>query len=276
MALQVAALASGSNGNCYYVGNEQDAILVDVGISARELEGRMRVREITPRKIKAIFISHEHSDHICGLQRFAIKYDLPVYITSATIQNSRLKLPAHLQINFQSAQPVIVGDLEITAFSKLHDAADPYSFVIDHDGVRVGVFTDIGTPCQRVIDHFSTCHAAFLEANYDEDMLWKGSYPFYLKRRISSDHGHLSNRQAFELFQTYRPSFMSHLILSHLSKNNNCPKLVQSTFEEGAGGVKMIVASRYESTAVYTVTRPLQRHQPLPLAHGPSQLQLFA
>ena len=108
-------------------------------------------------------------------------------------------------------------------------------------------------PCEQVIRHFKLCHAAFLESNYDDEMLERGSYPFHLKKRIRSEHGHLSNRQALELFKRHRPPFMSHLFLSHLSKNNNCPELVKNLFEQHADGVKMIIASRFEETAVYQI-----------------------
>jgi hypothetical protein len=104
-----------------------------------------------------------------------------------------------------------------------------------------------------VIKHFQQCHAAFLEANYDEQMLEEGNYPFYLKSRIRGGKGHLSNKQALQLFTTHKPAFMSHLLLSHLSKNNNCPKLVHELFNKHAGDVKMVVASRYEETAVYHI-----------------------
>lgn len=273
MSLNIAALASGSNGNCYYIGNETEAVLVDVGISAREVERRMKRLELNPEKIRAIFISHEHSDHICGLQTFSKRYRLPVYITHSTLRNCRFKIENYL-LRSLTTDPVQVGSLSISAFSKMHDAIDPYSFTIQCGSTRVGVFTDIGTPCQNVIRHFSDCHAAFLEANYDEEMLANGSYPFYLKRRISSERGHLSNSQALELFLKHRPSYMSHLVLSHLSKNNNCPELVKNTFEANAGAVKMIVASRYEETAVYRISHSLVSQPPILKPARTEQLQL--
>ena len=116
------------------------------------------------------------------------------------------------------------------------------------------MFTDIGIACKNVIHHFKQCHAAFLEANYDDTMLEQGRYPYFLKNRIRGGMGHLSNKQALELFTAYKPSFMSHLFLSHLSKNNNCPQLVEKLFNQHAGGVKMIVASRYEETGVYHIS----------------------
>ena len=253
MQLFITSLNSGSNGNCYYIGNEQEAILVDAGISCRETETRLKRLGLSIGKIKAIFISHEHSDHIKGLPVLSKKYQLPVYITPETLRNGRLDLLSHLVKPFVAAQPIQIGDLSVTGFAKFHDAADPHSFVIAYNNIKVGVFTDIGTPCDNLINHFSECHAAFLEANYDDDMLENGYYPYHLKRRIRGDKGHLSNKQALSLFTTYKPAHMSHLLLAHLSKNNNCPKLVKEIFTTHAAGTQVVVASRYEETPVYSI-----------------------
>jgi phosphoribosyl 1,2-cyclic phosphodiesterase len=253
MALFTASIASGSNGNCYYIGNEEEAVLIDAGISCRETERRMKRLGLAIAKVKAIFISHEHSDHIRGLHSLVKKYQLPVYITQPALQYGRLYLENQAVRSFRAYEPVIIGGLAVTAFPKLHDASDPYSFVIGCKGLTVGVFTDIGLPCHHVIKHFGQCHAAFLETNYDEEMLEKGNYPVYLKRRIRDGKGHLSNRQALDLFKKHRPPFMSHLFLSHLSKNNNCPRLVQDLFNQHAGSTKIILASRSEETALYCI-----------------------
>lgn len=253
MALFTASIASGSNGNCYYIGNEKEAVLIDAGISCRETEKRLKRLGLSMAKVKAIFVSHEHSDHIRGIRSLVKKYGLPVYITPPTLQFAQLYLESHITKSFNAHQAVAIGSLTVTALPKLHDASDPYSFVIACDGIKVGVFTDIGLPCQQVIAHFSQCHAAFLETNYDEEMLEKGGYPVYLKRRISGGRGHLSNKQALELFKKHRPAFMSHLFLSHLSKNNNCPTLVKDLFERHAEGTHIILASRFEETAVYPI-----------------------
>ena len=251
MAVFITSLNSGSNGNCYYIGNETEAILVDAGISCREIEKRMKTLDLSMSKVKGIFISHEHTDHIKGLPVLAKKYQLPVYITAATLQNGYLPIESHLVYSFCASENIQIGSLTIKAFPKHHDASDPYSFTISCGDINVGVFTDIGVPCQHLISHFQTCHAAFLEANYDEEMLEKSNYPFFLKNRIRGGKGHLSNKQALQVFTSYRPVFMSHLFLSHLSKNNNCPQLVKQLFDNHANGVKVIVASRYEATAVY-------------------------
>ncbi|TXK50284.1 MBL fold metallo-hydrolase [Pontibacter qinzhouensis] len=253
MELYITSLNSGSNGNCYYVGNAEEAVLVDAGISCRETERRMARLGLSMSKVKAIFVSHEHSDHIRGIEVLAKKHSLPVYITHDTERFSRLNLSSVQTIPFRAYEPVQVGALSVTAFPKFHDAADPHSFIVSCQGVKVGVFTDIGAPCDHVIAHFQQCHAAILEANYCETMLQNGHYPYHLKRRISGNKGHLSNKQALTLFTGYKPSFMSHLLLGHLSKENNCPKLVAELFARHADGTEIVVASRYAETPVYTV-----------------------
>jgi phosphoribosyl 1,2-cyclic phosphodiesterase len=251
--LYIASLNSGSNGNCYYIGNETEAILVDAGISCRETEKRMSRTGLSMRKVKAIFISHEHSDHVKGLCTLAAKYNLPVYITSGTLKGCRFNLRQDLIRPLYSNQVTQIGSLAVTSFLKIHDAAEPHSFMISCGSINVGVFTDIGDPCEQLIFHFKQCHAAFLEANYDDEMLSKSSYPYFLKSRISGGRGHLSNKKALELFNTHRPPFMSHLLLSHLSKDNNCPELVKKLFRAQTDNTEIIVASRYVETPVYTI-----------------------
>ncbi|MBE9584208.1 MBL fold metallo-hydrolase [Mucilaginibacter sp. JRF] len=251
MSLYIAALNSGSNGNCYYVGNEHEAVLIDVGISCREVERRMARLGLNMGKVKAIFISHEHSDHISGLAVLCRKYKLPVYITPGTMLHGRLMLDCVM--NFTDHQPVNIGSLNITPFSKLHDAADPYSFVVSNGNITIGIFTDLGAVCANLTRYFKLCHAAFLEANYDEQMLDSGRYPYFLKKRIRGGKGHLSNAQALQLFIEHRPPFMSHLLLAHLSKDNNSPELAHELFNQHAGDVHVAVASRYAETAVYKV-----------------------
>jgi phosphoribosyl 1,2-cyclic phosphodiesterase len=184
MALFITSLNSGSNGNCYYIGNDTEAVLVDAGISCRETEKRMRQLDLSMNKVKAIFVSHEHSDHIRGIAGLAGKYHLPVYISSDTLRHCTVPVKNELVNDLQPHIPVTIGLLSITAFPKHHDAVDPHSFVISSNGVTIGVFTDIGTSCEHVIKYFGQCHAAFLEANYDEQMLENGRYPLVLKRRI--------------------------------------------------------------------------------------------
>lgn len=249
MSLFIASLNSGSNGNCYYVGNDREALLIDAGLSCRETELRMQRLGLSMGLVRGIFISHEHDDHIRGVAVLSRRYQLPVYITAATREH--VSLDTRLVRILQGA--VSIGDLVVTAFPKAHDASDPYSFVVASPTVRVGVFTDIGIVCDNVIRHFMQCHAVFLEANYDEQMLEQGRYPYPLKRRIRGGQGHLSNRQALELFMAYRPAFLSHLLLAHLSQDNNRPELVQAMFGQEAHGTEVVVASRHQETGVFYV-----------------------
>lgn len=255
MSLFITSLNSGSNANCYYVGNNDEAVLIDAGLSCRETEKRMKRLQLDIQKVKAVFISHEHTDHIYGIETLSKKYQLPVYITKGTLQNSRLSLQPHLVTGFSKNKPIRIGNLEITPFSKSHDANDPHSFIISSMGINIGVITDLGYPCKQVINYFNQCHAVFLESNYCEDMLTNGDYPYHLKKRISSDNGHLSNAQALDLFLNYKAQHLQVLILSHLSQNNNTPELVNELFTKHAGSVKIIVASRYRETEVYTVNK---------------------
>jgi phosphoribosyl 1,2-cyclic phosphodiesterase len=255
MSLFIASLNSGSNGNCYYVGNGSEAVLIDAGLSCRETEKRMNALGLSMKKVRAIFVSHEHSDHIKGVSTLANKYSLPVYITPATAKHGPI-LIKHLSRPFAANEPVAVGELSILPFTKKHDASDPHSFLITGCGVTVGVFTDIGKACNQVTRHFKKCHAAFLESNYDEEMLENGSYPLPLKNRIRGGEGHLSNRQALELFLRHRPPFMTHLLLSHLSKENNSPQLAASVFANHAKETKILVATREKATEVICINSP--------------------
>lgn len=253
MSLFIASLNSGSNGNCYYVGNNEEAVLIDAGISCREIDKRMHALGLDPKRLKAIFITHEHTDHISGLPSLVKKYRLPVYITPATYRGTGFLLEPELVRSFTTFEPVQAGALSVTAFPKWHDAADPHSMVVTYAGVTAGIFTDIGQPCKHVINYFRQCHAVFLETNYDEAMLANGRYPAFLRNRISGKRGHLSNHQALQLFLDHRPPFMTHVFLSHLSKENNQPLVAEAMFNAHAGTIAIVHAPRDGATAVYHI-----------------------
>ena len=255
MSLFITSLNSGSNGNCYYIGNNNEAVLIDAGISCREIEKRMKRLELSMSLVKAIFVSHEHGDHISGIPTLSRKYQLPVYITKNTLRSSFITIEKHLVHSLDANNVIAIGDLAITAFPKSHDAVDPHSFIISCRQVTVGVFTDIGYSCSNIKKNFGRCNAVFLETNYCEEMLVNSSYPFYLKKRISGDDGHLSNTQALELFLSHRGLQLTHLLLSHLSENNNSAELVSRMFNEKAGSTKVIIASRYKETPVYLIEK---------------------
>jgi phosphoribosyl 1,2-cyclic phosphodiesterase len=275
MALYFTSLNSGSNGNCYYVGTDTDAVLIDVGLSCRETEKRMKGLGLNIKTVKAIFVSHEHGDHIKGVSTLANKYSLPVYITAKTAKHGPI-LISHLSKPFTQKETIRIGDLDITAFVKFHDANDPHSFIISSKGITIGVFTDIGKVCEEVVHYFKQCHAVFLESNYDEIMLENGRYPIHLKNRIRGGHGHLSNKEALDLFINHRSPALSHILLSHLSKENNSPEIAEELFLQHAGNVKVTVASRYQPTEVFNIAADGHNNQ-VPVAKKlmPMQLGLF-
>jgi phosphoribosyl 1,2-cyclic phosphodiesterase len=275
MALYFTSLNSGSNGNCYYVGTKTDAVLIDVGLSCRETEKRMKLLGLSMKTVKAIFISHEHGDHIKGVTALANKYSIPVYITAKTAQHGP-RLISHLARSFKAKETISVGNLNITAFLKHHDASDPHSFIISWNGTTIGVFTDIGKICEEVIYFFKQCHAVFLEANYDEMMLENGKYPIHLKNRIRGGHGHLSNKEALELFVKHRSPDLSHVLLSHLSKENNSPEIVEELFMQHTSGIKITVTSRNHPTEIFTIASQEQNNNISVLKDfKPRQLGLF-
>jgi phosphoribosyl 1,2-cyclic phosphodiesterase len=228
--LNIASIASGSNGNCYYLEDNDDAILVDAGISAKQIVERMARLGLSPSKLRGVFISHEHSDHIRGLDAFTRRYAVPVFMTSKTY-SAYGKIIRGSSLNyFLPGKPVQLGKICVNPFLKSHDAAEPCSFSISSGNKTVAVMTDIGLQCANVIDHLKNADAIFLESNYDDDMLRTGYYPPYLKARISSDLGHLSNTQAARLALEHASPRLKHVFLSHLSANNNTPEMALGTF----------------------------------------------
>jgi len=277
MPLFISSLNSGSNGNCYYVGNNKEAVLIDAGIPCREIEKRMKRLGLSMSVVKAIFVSHEHGDHITGVPTLSRKYQLPVYITTNTFRSAFISIEKQLIRSFRPNKVITIGDLAVVAFPKSHDAIDPHSFIVSGNEVTVGVFTDFGYPCTNIINRFGQCNAVFLEANYCEDMLTNSTYPVSLKKRISSDGGHLSNTQALELFASHKGKQLSHLLLSHLSENNNSPEVVSRLFNEKAGSTKIIVASRYKETPLYLIESTAAANDPVSnkVSQPALQLSLF-
>jgi phosphoribosyl 1,2-cyclic phosphodiesterase len=253
--IEICALASGSNGNCYYIGNDCDAILVDAGISRRQVLQRMKERGLDPFKIRAIFISHEHADHFRGTRVLSKHLDVPVYMTRNTYEKSwGSNRPAKI-VNFVPGDVVETNSFRVHTFLKQHDAAQPCSFRIEHDGQNVGVMTDIGEPCDDVKQHLSLCQAVFLESNYDEDMLWNGAYPWHLKNRVASAVGHLSNIQAFELLSVHGGDHLEVVFLSHLSADNNRPEIALQTFDGLQEKYSIKLTNRYAPADIFTLIK---------------------
>jgi phosphoribosyl 1,2-cyclic phosphodiesterase len=249
--LEICAIASGSNGNCYYVGNEKDAVLIDAGISCKQILLRMKERSLNPAKVKAVFISHEHSDHFRGARGVSKKMQVPIYVTSKTFNGAYKNLRPDYPRFFNPGDVIEIGDFLVYSFNKNHDAAEPCSFRIQYKNKNIGVFTDIGEACGNVIQHLTLCDGLFLESNYDEKMLWEGRYPYFLKQRVASRVGHLSNTQTLELLQVHAGENLKCVFLSHLSKENNTPEIAQETMQPVDSKFEIKLTSRYEAGEVY-------------------------
>jgi phosphoribosyl 1,2-cyclic phosphodiesterase len=221
-ALSVCMLASGSKGNCIHIAAGDNAILVDAGLSGREIERRMRRRDLRPDLLQAIIVSHEHIDHIRGVGVLARRYRLPVYISSETACAALTalgKLPRFFY--FQAGKSFDLPPFVIHPFNVSHDAVDPVGFTISMNGSRVGIATDLGVATGLVQEHLKGCQLLVLEANHDIDMLINGPYPWHLKQRIKSRNGHLSNDAAESLLRSVMTGDLRYVILGHLSETNN-------------------------------------------------------
>ncbi len=249
--LEICAIASGSNGNCYYIGNEKDAVLIDAGISKRQILVRMNEKKLDQAKIKAIFISHEHSDHMTGARVMGKHLNIPIYVTAKTYYGAYKNMRPDYPKFFVPGDKITVGEFQIHSFLKNHDASEPCSFRVEYGNKNIGVFTDIGEPCENVKSHLRACDGLFLETNYDEKMLQEGKYPWYLKQRIASTNGHLSNKQAFELLANHAGENLQLVFLSHLSKENNTPEIAYNEIKPLESKFKIILTSRYSAGEIY-------------------------
>ncbi len=254
--VKVCSLASGSNGNIYYVEFGDDAIVVDMGISFRRLKNRAQTRHIDLKKIRAVLVSHEHSDHVYGLPALCRHTGAMAYMTRGTFDGMRVKYrPAQENIRFINiGDPITIGPFTAYSFDKPHDVEEPCSFRIEVNGVNIGVFTDIGDVCPGLEQNLALCNLAFLESNYDEDMLRNGNYPAYLKNRIVSGRGHLSNIQAADLVRRLAPPALHTIFLSHISHENNRPTLALQAFDDLRQKYEIRVMSRDEASDVWSVT----------------------
>ena len=230
--LAVCVLASGSKGNAIYISDGFTDILVDAGLSAIEIKRRLKSRGLNPKDLNAIVVTHEHSDHIQAVSVLSRQLKLPIYISrkiekKVTGRNSLYEIRT-----FNSGSTFQINNLAIHPFAVSHDAADPVGFIIGQNGSRIGVATDLGTVTTQVKENLKHCHLLILEANHDPDMLINGPYPWYLKRRIQSSSGHLSNEQSKHLLTELQHEGLEHVILAHLSQTNNTPQKVIAEVSE--------------------------------------------
>ncbi len=253
--MKMASIASGSNGNCYYVENDDDAVLIDAGVSTKQIVERMARLGLSLSKLRGVFISHEHTDHIRGIDVFSRKHAVPVFMTQKTHASSGCFIKDNPVSFFSPGKPVQMGSIRVHPFLKSHDAIEPCGFSVSSGSSRVAVLTDVGLHCENVIEHIRNADALFLESNYDDQMLKTGPYPVHLKKRIASDRGHLSNTQAGMITLEYATTRLKHVFLSHLSANNNTPELALATFrritnERSELKLEVRIASREKESPV--------------------------
>lgn len=230
--MKISALASGSSGNCFFIENTKNnqSVLVDAGIPSKKIEERLSDINKTPEKVKAILITHEHSDHIRGADIFSRKFNIPIFITKKTAQATS-SLTTLDSTNFiRNNETLKLAGIEIQVFSKSHKAADPIFFSLTKNSKKVSVITDAGYTCENIIDAISSSNFLCLESNHDEQILAQGHYPAFLKAWIRSDIGHLSNKQAAICTLEHGKSRLKNIILSHLSENNNTPEEAMNTW----------------------------------------------
>ncbi len=258
--MNISPIASGSNGNCTYVETTSAKLLIDVGISFKELSKRMEGIGRDVNDVDACLVTHEHSDHIRGVGVISRKLGIPVYMNKKTYQNS---IPVTNKIDnikfFESGDSVEFGNTLARSFTKPHDAADPVSFVIEDRNKSFGVMTDTGFACDNTKKNFAEVNSIMLESNYDPSMLSSCGYPAFLKKRISGKLGHLSNEEAGLLALENATKKLKSVFLGHLSANSNTPEIVYETFNSIISSrkdlkkVKVNLASRYGCIGIYRV-----------------------
>ena len=232
--MRMCSIASGSSGNCIYVGSDHTHLLVDTGISRKRIEEGLKKLEIKGEEIDGVLITHEHSDHIQGLGVLSRKYELPIYATKVTIEGisgstSLGKMPDGLFHTIRADEPFRLGDIEVKPFAISHDACEPTGYRFECGGRSAAVATDLGKYDEYTVSNLTGLDAVLLEANHDIHMLEVGGYPYYLKQRILGDKGHLSNELSGRLLCDILHDNLKHIILGHLSKENNYARLAYET-----------------------------------------------
>lgn len=228
--MRLCPLASGSSGNCIYVGSDTTHILVDVGISGKKTQEGLNSLDLDMSDIDAILITHEHSDHIKGLGVLSRKYHIPVYSTAGTIEaivssGECGELEDSLFHTVRADERFNIKDININPMHISHDAADPVAYRLSHGESKAAIVTDLGTYDDYTVESLKGMNVYMIEANHDVNMLQVGPYPYYLKKRILSDHGHLSNENSGKLISELLHDNTKEIILGHLSKENNLPEL---------------------------------------------------
>ncbi len=262
--LRFQSLASGSSGNCYFIGNASYGFLIDAGIGVRTIRKCLRNIGLDFSNIWGVFVTHDHADHIKAVGTIGERYKVPVYATRMThegIQRSYCvteKLYGSKKF-IEKFETIELGDFKVTAFPVSHDATDNVGYTVEYKGKRFTFATDLGYVCEHAAAHLQQADFMVFEANYDHEMLDGGAYPIHLKNRIKANTGHLSNDQAGAFLAENYSEQMKNIFLCHLSRENNLPELAFSTIENYLGqkdikvgkDVELVVLNRYTPSELY-------------------------
>lgn len=257
MPIKFTTLASGSDGNSVYIGTENTKILIDVGISGNKMENILSDINVSLDEIDAIFITHEHSDHISGVGVLARKYDIPIYATEGTWDSMPKKVGKIYNKNIlYKDENIILNDIKIKPFGMPHDAKDPVCYSVIHKNVKICIATDMGHITKNMIENIRHSDALVIESNHNVDMVKNSNYPNFLKERILGKYGHISNETCGKLLSCVMNDKLKNIFLSHISKENNTPDLayltVATTLEEFGiniqKNVKLHIAKQYGVT----------------------------
>ena len=232
--MRLCSIASGSSGNCIYTGSDHTHVLIDTGISKKRVEAGLHSLEIDPKELSGILITHEHVDHIQGLGVFSRKYEIPIYATPGTLRGIRAckslgAMPEGLFHEVQADETFAIGDIAVKPFRISHDANEPTGYRLEQGGRSLAVATDLGVYDDYTVSNLKDLDAIVLEANHDIRMLEVGPYPYPLKQRVMGNRGHLSNELSGRLLCDILHKNLKHIVLGHLSKENNYPELAYET-----------------------------------------------
>jgi len=236
--MRIALLGSGSRGNAVLVAGQETTILVDAGLSGRELTRRLARVGVAPESVQGVVVTHEHGDHTRGIGVFARKFGTPLYMTAGTRGACAPLLRGGETVRqYEPGRPFVIGDLQVEPFLTVHDATDPVAVTVTGQrcGTRIGIATDLGRPTAGIRHSLAGCHFLVLEANHDEELLRKGPYPSAVQARIASSHGHLSNRAAASFACELLHPMLTGLFLAHLSMECNRPELARATIGGALG-----------------------------------------
>lgn len=227
--MKFTSLFSGSSGNSYLIETDESKILIDAGKSGIKIEKELKKLNINPEDINAILLTHEHTDHFQSVSTLSRKHKIPVFVSSNIRNLLNFKTPDEFIHTFDSNKDFYINDLNIVPFRLSHDAADPVGFSFNNKDSKLSLATDTGVFNENIIDSISDSDIAIIESNYEENLIEVSRYPYYLKRRIKSEKGHLSNKQMQELIKILSDKNVNKFILAHLSKENNHPDIVKQS-----------------------------------------------